>query len=253
MQNLQKEYTKFLQEHLNKERAVKEKAYLYSQLKHYGVSVWERKKFVKKYKKELAVLSKKRILKLVKLFWKKQSHEEKSLALNMLNLHKDKLTIKDMPLIEKLMRESKGWVFLDSLIIPIMPKILKKEPKAYLYLKQWIKDDDYWVRRSALLAQLLFFRENKGGDKKLFFKLAKSQFDEAWIDKKYKDALQRKRAKFFIRKAIGWTIREMSHKDPKSAFTFLKMYKSKMSGLSFRDGSRKLPENLQKKLQNSAK
>ena len=248
MKNLQKEYIKFLKEYSDKERAVKEKAYLYSKLKHYGVSVWERRKFIKRYKKELAALGKERALRLVKFFWRKPSHEERSLALNILNLHKDKLTAKDMPLIEKLMRESKGWAFLDNLIISIMPAIIEKEPEVYSYLKKWSKDDDYWVRRSALLAQVLFFRANKGGNKKLFFELAKFQFDESWIDEKYRDLLQKKRARFFIRKAIGWTIREISHKDPKTAFNFLEKYKNEMSGLSFRDGSRKLPEKLQRKL-----
>jgi len=245
MKNLQKEYLKFLKEHSNKNRAVKEKAYLYSELIHYGVSAGERRKFFKKHKKELTALSKVKALRLVKFYWEKPSFEERSLALNILNLHKDKLTGKDMPLIEKLMRESKGWAFLDNLIIPIMPVILEKKPETYLYLKKWIKDDDYWVRRSALLAQVLFFRANQNGDKKLFFKLAKSQFDESWIEKKYKDPLKKKRARFFIRKAIGWTIREISRQDPKTAFDFLKKYKNEMSCLSFKDGSRKLPKKLQ--------
>ena len=152
-------------------------------------------------------------------------------------------------LIEKLMRESNGWAFLDSLIIPIMPLLFEKDSReVYKYLKKWIEDDDFWVRRSALLAQVLPFRANKGGDKNLFFELATSQFDESWIEEKYKDPEKRKRARFFIRKAIGWAIREISKKDPETAFDFLQKHKGEMSGLSFREGSRKLPEDLQKKL-----
>jgi 3-methyladenine DNA glycosylase AlkD len=250
MNDLYKEYRNFLAKHSDKERAEKEKDYLNSELKHFGVSVWERRKFVKKYGEELSSLNKKEVLKLVKFFWNKPSHEERSLAVSILNLHKDQLTLKDMPLIEKIMRESKSWAFLDSLIIPIMPVMFEKDSqKAYDYLKKWIKDDDFWVRRSALLAQILPFRANQGGDKNLFFELATSQFNESWIGEKYKDSQKRKRARFFIRKAIGWAIREISQKDPNTAFDFLKKYKGEMSGLSFREGSRKLPEDLQKKLQ----
>lgn len=249
MNNIYGAYRNFLEEHSDKERAEKEKAYLYSELKHYGVSVWDRRKFFKIYEEELSSLSKNEVLKMVKFYWTKPSHEERSLALSILNLHKDKLTLKDMPLIEKLMRESKGWAFLDSLIIPIMPVMFEKDPQeAYEYLKKWIKDDDFWVRRSALLAQVLPFRANKGGDKNLFFELATSQFDENWIEDKYKDPQKRKRARFFIRKAIGWAIREISKRDPKTAFDFLKKHRGEMSGLSFREGSRKLPEDLQKQL-----
>jgi 3-methyladenine DNA glycosylase AlkD len=243
-----KEYRRFLKDSSDPERAKQEKRYLYSDLKHYGVSVWQRRAWVKKHKEELESLSKKEALDWVKFFWSKPYFEERALALNILELHADDLNIKDMPLIEKIMRESKGWAFLDSLIIPLMPGILEKDKKAYDYLKKWIKDDDFWVRRSALLAQLLFFRRGKGGRRKLFFDMAKDAFDESWIDRLYKDSEQKKRARFFIRKAIGWTLREMSIKNPEVAFKFLKENRDKMSGLSFREGSRKLPEKMKKKL-----
>ncbi|AKM79685.1 MAG: alkylation repair enzyme protein [Candidatus Beckwithbacteria bacterium GW2011_GWB1_47_15] len=233
-------YRKFLKENYNAERARQEKRYLYSTLKHYGVSVWQMRKFFKKWQKEMARLNKKQALAWAKLFWAQPSHEEKSLALGVLNIHKDKLTLADMPLIEKMMRESRGWALLDYLMIPLMPGILEKDKRAYKYLTKWIKDNDFWVRRSALLAQNLFFRYGNGGDKKLFFKLAESQFDEAWIDKVYQDRLMNKRAKFFIRKAIGWALREMGEKDPKAVLAFTKKNKSKMSGLSYREATRKI-------------
>lgn len=238
-----KEYRDYLQKNFNRERAVNEKRYLYSDLKHYGVSVWQMDAYFKFHKKELEDLSKKEVVGLVKILWAAPSHEEKSMALRVLQLHKDKLNISDIPFIEILMRESRGWALLDELIIPLMPEILSKDKKAYSVLNKWIVDDDFWVRRSALLAQNLFFRIGEGGDPKFFFTLARSQFDEEWIDKIYTNQLQRKRARFFIRKAIGWALREMSGKKPDIVFKFLKENKNKMSGLSFKEGSRKLPKN----------
>jgi 3-methyladenine DNA glycosylase AlkD len=241
-------YRIFLKENFNAKRAENEKAYLYSDLKHYGLSVPQRDNYFKQHKNEVMLLTKKEALGLVGLLWSQPSHEERSMALYVLDAHKDKLTSGDMPLIEKLMRESDGWALLDSLIIPIMPVILKKDEKAYRYLTKWIKDDDFWVRRSALLAQLLFFRKDEGGDRRLLFSLAKSQFNESWIDRIYKDTQQRSRARFFIRKAIGWTLREMSLKQPEEVVKFLNENKDKMSGLSYREGSRKLSKDLQAKL-----
>ena len=243
-----KDYRKYLEENFNPERAVKEKQYLYSDLKHYGLPVWKVTAYAKGLKPQILKLPKPQLIQLVKALWSQPSHEEKSLALDVLTLRADNLTIKDVPLIEKLMRESRGWALLDGLIIPLMPFILVKDKTAYRYLKTWIKDKDFWVRRSALLTQLLFFRKGVGGDKNLFFKLAESQFDESWIDKVYADTLTRSRARFFIRKAIGWTLREMSVKDPESVAEFLKKNKNKMSGLSFKEGSRKLPEKLSRQL-----
>ncbi len=243
-----REYKQFLNDNFNPERAEEDKAYLYSDLKHYGISSPVSKTFFSKHKKYLASISKADAIKMVKYLWSKPSHEEKNGALTVLHLHLKELEVSDMPLIEELMRGCKGWALLDNLIIPAMPTLLKKDKKTYSYLRKWIMDKDFWVRRSALLAQLLFFRAGTGGDTQLFFKLAQSQFDESWINKAYKDKLQNSRAKFFIRKAIGWTLREMSLKNPQVVFNFLKENKSKMSGLSLREGSRRLPKDLQKKL-----
>lgn len=243
-----REYKRFLEDYSNPEKAKKEKAYLYSDLKHYGTTSAERKKFGRKYAKWIKRLSKNEVIKLTKTFWNQGSFEERMMGLYILTSHKEKLNLGDMRLVEKLMRESGGWVYLDSLIIPIMQHILGENPSAKKYLKSWIKDQDYWVRRSALLAQLLFFREGVGGDKDLFFDLAKSQFDESWIDGVYKDLETRKRARFFIRKAIGWVLREMSRKDPDSVVKFLNENKEKVSGLSYREGSRNLPYKFKIKL-----
>ena len=57
-----------------------------------------------------------------------------------------------------------------------------------------------------------------------------------------------KSERFFIRKAIGWALREIANVEPEVAFEFIKRYKHKMSGLTFREASRNLPENYQKLL-----
>lgn len=235
------EFKKFCQTNFGQERAKKEKAYLYSELKHYGLSFGLREKFLRDNKQQLIQLSKKEVLTLVKLLWQQPSFEERMLALDILVLHKDKLTPADLPLLETLMRASKGWALLDNFIIQVMPHLLSEYPQTYNVLKKWIKDDDFWVRRSALLSQLLFFRQGKDGDKDLFFQMAADQLDESWIDKLYKDKLQNKRAKFFIRKAIGWTLREMSRKHPQTVVDFVKKYQHQMSGLTRREATRKLP------------
>ena len=241
-----KDYQAFLKTHSNPERANKEKAYLYSDLKHYGLVFGKREQFLKQYKNKLSELTKAEILTLVEILWLQPSFEERILAIDLLVKIAKNLDLNDLPLVEKLMRQSRGWALLDNLVIPIMPYFLEKYPKTYQVLKKWIQDKDFWVRRSALLSQLLFFRKNIGGNRDLFFQMAKSQFDESWIDKVYQDRLQNKRAKFFIRKAIGWVLREMSQKQPEIVFQFLKENKNQMSGLSFREGSRKLPNHLTK-------
>jgi len=248
MNALTLDYKKYLKEHANAERAEKEKAYLYSDLKHYGLAAAEMGTFFRQSQKTVAALSKAAMLTICLELWQQGTHEERVFALYILERHKNALNLEDKNIIEKLMRESKGWALLDSLIIPIMPTLLTKYKKTYGWLKEWIKDDDYWIRRSALLAQLLLFRTGSKCDKELFFTLAESQLDESWIAVKYIKTLDRSRARFFIRKAIGWALRELSQKDPGSVVKFLNKNKNSMSGLSYMQGSRKLSDKFKKAL-----
>jgi len=57
-----------------------------------------------------------------------------------------------------------------------------------------------------------------------------------------------KEERFFVRKAIGWALREIANVEPEVAFKFIKQYKHKMSGLTFREASRNLPVKFQKLL-----
>ena len=84
-----KEYKKYLKDNCDPERAVKEKQYLYSDLKHYGVSVWERRKYANTHKKEIQDLTKKEALELVNILWSDEYFEMRGMGLTVLNIHAD--------------------------------------------------------------------------------------------------------------------------------------------------------------------
>ena len=46
---------------------------------------------------------------------------------------------------------------------------------------------------------------------------------------------------FFIRKAIGWVLREVSKKRPKLVFEFLREHREEVSGLTLSEGAKYLP------------
>jgi len=53
---------------------------------------------------------------------------------------------------------------------------------------------------------------------------------------------------FFLRKAIGWILREVSKKRPRLTFDFLKEHRARVSGLTLREGARHLPPPLRAQL-----
>jgi 3-methyladenine DNA glycosylase AlkD len=48
---------------------------------------------------------------------------------------------------------------------------------------------------------------------------------------------------FFIRKAIGWALREYSYTEPERVKRFLIANRDRLSGLSFREGAKGLVRN----------
>jgi 3-methyladenine DNA glycosylase AlkD len=87
------------------------------------------------------------------------------------------------------------------------------------------------MKRASLISPILRFK--KGAEnRKVFY-----DFADRMASKK----------EFFIRKAIGWCVMEISKADPEAAFDFLMKIKDRTSGFTLREGSKRLTE-VQRKL-----
>ena len=53
---------------------------------------------------------------------------------------------------------------------------------------------------------------------------------------------------FFIRKVVGWVLRDISRKRPELTFDYVQAHGAKMSGLTYREATRNLPDRLKAKL-----
>lgn len=223
-------FRKEFQRRKNTAKAKREKTYLKSDDDFYGVSYWEIDIIIKEFRKKNPTLEKDKLFRLTKILWNSNFHEEKTLAIKLLNSYHSYLSYKDMTLLEDMLVASKGWDHIDEISCHLVYAILMKNKKAFNYLKKWSESSSFWMRRASLISQILLFRQGKG-DKELFFSMAQNLLSEK---------------EFFIRKAIGWTLRELSKSDPQSVVNFLNKNKEKLSGLSFREGSRKLPKEFKR-------
>jgi 3-methyladenine DNA glycosylase AlkD len=93
-------------------------------------------------------------------------------------------------------------------------------------LDRWAADADFWVRRAALLSQLRPLR------------------DGAPLDRfaRYADAMLGER-EFFIRKAIGWVLREAGKQRPADVVAWLADRTDRASGVTMREAVKYLPED----------
>jgi len=83
----------------------------------------------------------------------------------------------------------------------------------------WARDADFWVRRAALLAFLPGLRRG-AGDLPRFLDHADRMLTER---------------EFFIRKAIGWVLREAGRRRPDEVFTWSLPRAARMSGVTRRE------------------
>lgn len=217
-----------LKKHSNKERAVNGKRYLKSPYKFFGVSIPITEKIAKEFRKSNKGLSRKDVIELAKRLWDSEYHDEKKLGTRILRLYPEHIDFRTMPLLETMLTQSTGWDLVDDISIHLAGAVLEKDKKAFGYLKRWSRSDNFWMRRASLISQILLFRHGKG-DKKLFFKFAEKMAPEK---------------EFFIRKAIGWCLREISKPNPDEAFDLLMKIKNSASGLTLREGSKRLPEKM---------
>ncbi|HEY1623531.1 MAG TPA: DNA alkylation repair protein [Streptosporangiaceae bacterium] len=195
------------------ERAEQEKRYLKSDMDFLGVPLPGIRRVVKQHKdadpEEL---------------WQYPLWEARMAAVELLKLRD--LTAGDLPLIAKLIREGAGWALVDPLSGDIAGRIALEHPRtAWPVIDAWADDEDFWLRRSALLCLLPGIRAGQPDTGRL------DRYAEAMLGEK----------EFFIRKAIGWVLRELSKKDPGYVTAWTERHLAAMSGVTFREAVRRLP------------
>jgi 3-methyladenine DNA glycosylase AlkD len=206
------------------ERAEKEKAYLKSDLVHLGVPMPGVRAVAKDFRKTHQPGADE-IVALAAELWGEGVHELRAVACVLLEGEAKKLEPRHLDAIEALLRDSATWAYVDSLAANVVGTIVDRHPEAADRLDAWSVDRNFWMRRSALLALLVPLREGRG-DWDRFVRYAEPMLAEK---------------EFFVRKAIGWVLRETAKKRPDLVRSWVEPRQSRMSGLTYREATRTLP------------
>ena len=200
-------------------RAAQEKRYLKSDLEHLGVRVPVLRSVGKTFVREHGDATRDEVLGVVRSLWSHPVHELRTLAVELLISYGRGLEAADIELVERMIRESKTWALVDTLAVNVAGDLVERSPELVETLDRWADDDEFWVRRSAMLALLKPLRRGEG------------DFDRFAY---YADAMLDER-ELFIRKAIGWILREASKKRPELVYDWLLPRASRASGVTVRE------------------
>jgi 3-methyladenine DNA glycosylase AlkD len=206
------------------ERAANERAYLKSKLHHYGTSVPATRAVAKATARRHPELTHDQLDALVNALWAVPVHERRMAAVELLELYCDRLDPEDAALLERLLRESRTWALVDSLAASVVGRLVEQYPELGAVLDRWAADGDFWLRRSAMLALLIPLREGRG------------DFDRFG---RYADAMLCDR-EFFIRKAIGWVLRDTGRRRPELVYEWLLPRAAQASGVTIHEAVKPL-------------
>jgi 3-methyladenine DNA glycosylase AlkD len=115
------------------------------------------------------------------------------------------------------------WDLVDELAHAIGAVLRDVGPPAAAVVRVWSRDDDLWLRRAAILCQLGLGART---DQELLADCIEVNLADT---------------AFFIRKAIGWALRDFARADPAWVTAFVEAVGDRLSPLSRREASKHLP------------
>ena len=148
--------------------------------------------------------------------------EYQYVAIDLLAKYEKKLSTEHLPALLALVQQKSWWDSVDGLA-GVVGDVVRREPElGQAQMDEALHHPNLWVRRVAMLHQLGWRAQV---DAQRLFAYALHLAPE-------KD--------FFIRKAIGWALRDYARHDPQAVRGFLDAQGEKLSLLSVREAAKHL-------------
>jgi alkylated DNA nucleotide flippase Atl1/3-methyladenine DNA glycosylase AlkD len=206
-------------------RSAGAKAYLKSDLEFFGVDTPALRREARAWLRAHRGAGRAALTSLVKALWRRPVHELRAFAVELLMARQQLLDAADIELLESLLRRSGTWAYVDPIAIQVAGPLVERHPELGAVLDRWSADPDFWLRRASLLA-LLRPLARGGGDWRRFVRYADAMLEER---------------EFFVRKAIGWVLREVAKRHPGRVAGYLSARLDRVAGLTLREAVKHLP------------
>jgi 3-methyladenine DNA glycosylase AlkD len=211
-----------LRQAANPELASAMSAYMKHHFPFLGIKKPERVELLKPFMKEARSCPIEAIHHAVNTLWELPEREFHYTAMGLLDQMKKQWYAEGFALMESLITRKSWWDTVDHIAANQLGPYLLRESTEFRRktAERWSKHPNMWLNRTALLFQLKYKAQT---DTALLFSLA-----EAHSASK----------EFFIRKAIGWALRQYAYTAPNEVRSFLQ--RTPLQALSFREASKHL-------------
>lgn len=161
----------------------------------------------------------------IRALWDEATHREEWYAALAVARHRHYRRWRDsdtMPLYRHLIETGAWWDVVDDIATHLVREVVLGNPEVEgLRMREWAGDEHLWIRRSAVICQVG----------------AKERTDPVLLVDVIEPNLSDR--DFFVRKAIGWALRDYARTRPEWVKTFVSSHES-LSGLSRREALKHL-------------
>ncbi len=190
--------------HANPEKAAAYKAYMRNKSEFYGLTSPVRKQLVKDFTQKSGYPSYDQLEEMVHYAWDQPEREWQYTALEITGKFVKNADQSLIDLSEWMITHKSWWDSVDYVAPNIAGMLFKKFPEVKMkYIENWMQSGNLWLQRSCLIHQL---RYNATADRALLFNLCERLAGHP---------------DFFIRKAIGWSLRQYSKTYPEAVIDFV--------------------------------
>ncbi len=153
--------------------------------------------------------------------WRQPEREFAYVAVDWLERASRKGPTTLLPLVEQLVRTRSWWDTVDGLAACVA-NLVTAHPELVGEMDRWVADPDIWVARVAILHQL---GRGPATDEARLWRMCLARADER---------------EFFIRKAIGWALRDYAWSNPDAVDGFVSDHRAELSALTIREATKNL-------------
>jgi len=205
----------------SRERAEKERSYQKSKWEHWGVPL---PKMDVAIRAALADVAEDELFRLSRRLWSEPVWDLKMVAARILVRNSVAPDERLWAFVTERMADLDGWAAADNLA-NVGSRCLIAEPRRLDVVETWVESPHLWTRRAALVFTLPWTKAGRD-PKRMLAWAARLAGDPEW----------------FIQKAIGWWLRELSKRDPERVRRFLADHGAALKSVARREATKYLAQ-----------
>jgi 3-methyladenine DNA glycosylase AlkD len=207
---------KSYQKNANAKLSIQMKKYMKGQYEYFGITSPRRRELYRNHWQKYGLIPIDEIEEIVKWCWAAPQREYQYFAIETLSKISKKAGRERIQIYEFVITNKSWWDTVDYIAANLVGEYFKIYPEEIAgKTAKWMESGNIWLQRTCLLSQLKYKAATNTGLLEKFIKPLTSSND------------------FFIRKAIGWILREYSKTNPEYVKRFVKEHR--LSGLSERE------------------